>query len=126
MTEPSFYDSIGGAEVFSRLVARFYQLVPDNEILAAMYPADDLAGAENRLRMFLEQYWGGPRTYFEQRGHPRLRLRHAPYRIDRAARDAWLGAMTEAVDSIPLTLAQRQRLLDYLTMAADSLVNTPG
>ena len=79
--QQSFYDEVGGAETFQLLVSRFYQLVRDDEILRPLYPEDDLDGAEHRLRMFLEQYWGGPRTYGQERGHPRLRMRHAPFRI---------------------------------------------
>ena len=81
MDQVSFYDAVGGAETFNAIVSRFYAQVPEDEILRELYPLDDLAGAENRLRMFLEQYWGGPRTYSDQRGHPRLRMRHAPFRI---------------------------------------------
>ncbi|HTM85582.1 MAG TPA: globin, partial [Mycobacterium sp.] len=79
--EHSFYDAVSGAETFHAVVSRFYQLVAQDAILRPMYPADDMDGAEDRLRMFLEQYWGGPRTYSDQRGHPRLRMRHAPFRI---------------------------------------------
>jgi hemoglobin len=120
----SFYDEIGGHDTFVLLVARFYQAVRDDPTLRDLYPEEDLGPAEIRLRMFLEQYWGGPRTYSDQRGHPRLRMRHAPFRIGLAERDAWLAAMTFALDGIELDDAQRRRLWDYLTMAADSMVNT--
>lgn len=124
----SFYDEVGGAETFRTIVSRFYQQVRDDEILRPLYPEDDLAGAEERLRMFLEQYWGGPRTYSDRRGHPRLRMRHAPFRIGFLERDAWLRCMHTAVAEIdPQTLddAHRRALLDYLEMAAQSMVNSP-
>jgi hemoglobin len=126
--QQSFYDAVGGAETFNAIVHRFYELVPEDEILRALYPADDLAGAEARLRMFLEQYWGGPRTYSDQRGHPRLRMRHVPFRITPIERDAWLRCMHTAVASIDartLDDEHRRELLDYLQMAAHSLVNAP-
>ena len=90
---PTFYDAVGGEETFRRLVHRFYQGVAEDPVLRPLYPEADLSGAEVRLRMFLEQYWGGPRTYSEQRGHPRLRMRHAPFAVDQADRDAWLRQM---------------------------------
>lgn len=122
-----FYREVG-EETFAKIVRGFYARVPDDDILGPMYPDDDWEGAERRLRMFLEQYWGGPTTYSEQRGHPRLRMRHVPYRVDRAAHDAWLGNMLAAVDTIDsgtLDDAHREALVDYLTRAAAMLVNTP-
>lgn len=129
MTEDprSFYDAVGGAETFHRIVGRFYELVRDDEILNPLYPHDDWEGAETRLRMFLEQYWGGPRTYSDLRGHPRLRMRHVPFRIGFLERDAWLRCMRTAVgeiDSDTLDDAHRTALLDYLEMAAQSMVNS--
>lgn len=124
----TFYDAVGGAETFRTLVSRFYALVAEDEVLRPMYPEQDLTGAEDRLRMFLEQYWGGPHTYSDQRGHPRLRMRHAPYRIGFIERDAWLRCMHTAVasiDSETLDDEHRQALLAYLNMAADSMVNAP-
>lgn len=124
----SFYDEVGGAETFRAIVSTFYQLVREDEILRPLYPEDDLDGAEERLRMFLEQYWGGPRTYSEQRGHPRLRMRHAPFKVGPLERDAWLRCMHTAVaevDSRTLDDAHRQVLLNYLEMAAQSMVNSP-
>ncbi|ORX07236.1 globin [Mycolicibacillus trivialis] len=126
--QQSFYDAVGGAPTFHALVGRFYQLVAADDLLRPLYPADDMDGAEDRLRMFLEQYWGGPRTYSEQRGHPRLRMRHVPYRIGPAERDAWLQCMKVAIaeiDTDTLDDAHRRALLDYLEMAAHSLVNSP-
>ena len=123
----TFYDAVGGAETFAAIVARFYQLVREDEVLLPLYPPDELDAAEDRLRMFLEQYWGGPHTYSEQRGHPRLRMRHAPFRIGFIERDAWLRCMHTAVasiDSQTLDDEHRQQLLDYLAMAADSMVNS--
>jgi len=130
VTQPqvSFYDEVGGHETFRAIVARFYQLVREDEILRPLYPEDDLDGAEERLRMFLEQYWGGPRTYSERRGHPRLRMRHAPFRIGPLERDAWLRCMHAAVasiDSRTLDDAHRRELLDYLESAAQFMVNSP-
>lgn len=124
----SFYDAVGGAATFTAIVAHFYAQVAEDEILRRLYPEDDLAGAEERLRMFLEQYWGGPRTYSEQRGHPRLRMRHVPYRISPLERDAWLRCMHNAVASIDaktLDDEHRRELLDYLEMAAHSMMNSP-
>jgi hemoglobin len=126
-TPPTFYDAVGGAETFRTLVSMFYELVRDDEVLRPMYPDDDLQGAEDRLRMFLEQYWGGPRTYSDQRGHPRLRMRHAPFRIGPIQRDAWLRCMHTAVASIDnatLDDAHRRELLAYFEMAADAMVNS--
>lgn len=124
----SFYDAVGGADTFRRIVARFYEQVADDEILRPLYPEEDLTGAETRLRMFLEQYWGGPRTYSDQRGHPRLRMRHNPFQIGFLERDAWLRCMHTAVaeiDSATMDDAHRKALLDYLEMAAQSMVNSP-
>ena len=120
----SFYEQIGGHETFVRLVRRFYEGVAGDPELRAMYPEEDLGPAEVRLRMFLEQYWGGPATYSEQRGHPRLRMRHVPYRITAHARDSWLAHMRDAVDSLALDPEDHKRLWDYLNTAAHSLVNT--
>jgi hemoglobin len=123
----SFYDEVGGAETFHAIVGRFYQLVREDEILRPLYPDEDLDAAEVRLRMFLEQYWGGPRTYSDQRGHPRLRMRHAPFKIGFLERDAWLRCMHTAVaeiDAKTLDDAHRKALLDYLEMAAQSMVNS--
>ncbi|OBG75655.1 MULTISPECIES: globin [unclassified Mycobacterium] len=123
----SFYDAVGGADTFHAIVSRFYALVAEDEILRDLYPEDDMAGAEERLRMFLEQYWGGPRTYSDRRGHPRLRMRHAPFRITPLERDAWLRRMHTAVASIDaqtLDDEHRRELLSYLEMAAHSMVNS--
>nr|WP_205830747.1 globin [Microbispora sp. CL1-1] len=119
----SFYEAVGGEEVFERLVRRFYEGVAEDPLLRPMYPEEDLSGAEERLRLFLIQYWGGPRTYSEQRGHPRLRMRHVPFVIDEAARDAWLRHMGDAVRSLGLPAEREKELWDYLVYAAHSMVN---
>ena len=124
----TFYDAVGGHETFVALVKRFYEGVASDPPLRALYPEPDLASAEERLRMFLEQYWGGPRTYSDQRGHPRLRMRHSPFKIGFIERDAWLRCMHTAVasiDSQTLDDEHRQQLLAYLEMAAQSMVNSP-
>lgn len=121
----SFYEAVGGEETFHRLVHRFYQGVAEDPLLRPLYPEEDLGGAEERLRMFLIQYWGGPTTYSQRRGHPRLRMRHAPFVIGSAERDAWLRHMRDAVDSLDLPPDQENRLWDYLVYAAHSLVNSP-
>jgi hemoglobin len=123
-SQATFYDRVGGAETFTRLVDAFYAGVADDEVLRPLYPEDDLGPAADRLRMFLEQYWGGPRTYSDQRGHPRLRMRHAPYRVDALARDRWLLHMRNAVDTLDLPADLDAELWDYLLMAAHSMVNT--
>ena len=123
---PTFYDAVGGEETFRRLVHHFYAGVAEDPLLRPLYPEPDLAGAEERLRMFLVQYWGGPRTYQERRGHPRLRMRHAPFAIGIAERDAWLRHMRAAVDSLDLPESAAVMLWDYLEMAAHSMVNQPG
>ena len=94
----SFYDRVGGAETFRRLVDRFYEGVAGDPPLREMYPDEDLGPAADRLRMFLEQYWGGPKTYGETRGHPRLRMRHAPYAVTPRQAERWLHHMMAAVD----------------------------
>jgi hemoglobin len=120
----NFYAEVGGAPVFEKIIARFYQQVAEDEILRPLYPEEDLGPAETRLRMFLEQYWGGPRTYSDQRGHPRLRMRHAPFRIGPIERDAWLRCMRVAVDEAGLDDEHRDQLWQYLTFAAASMVNS--
>ncbi|WP_020144502.1 globin [Terracoccus sp. 273MFTsu3.1] len=122
----TFYDDFGGHETFDRLVREFYRGVAEDEPLRALYPEEDLGPAQERLRMFFEQYWGGPTTYSEQRGHPRLRMRHAPYAVTPDMRDRWLLHMMNAVDSLELSPENDDRLRDYLTRAAYSLVNAPG
>jgi hemoglobin len=119
----AFYDEVGGHATFERLVARFYAAVRTDLVLAPLYPQDDWEGAETRLRGFLEQYWGGPTTYSDERGHPRLRMRHAPFAIGPAERDAWVRHMRDAVDSLELPPEQDATLWGYLSMAARSMQN---
>lgn len=121
----TFYAEIGGHPVFEDIVHRFYQRVAVDPILRPLYPEQDLGPAEVRFRMFLEQYWGGPRTYSQQRGHPRLRMRHAPFVIGRPEHDAWLAAMRASIDEAGLAPEQDERLWGYLVMAADSMINSP-
>jgi hemoglobin len=120
-----FYERVGGEETFRKLVRRFYQGVAEDPLLRPMYPEEDLGPAEERLVLFLIQYWGGPRTYSDNRGHPRLRMRHAPFTVNRAAHDAWLRHMRDAVDSLELAPEHEQELWRYLTYAAASMVNSP-
>jgi hemoglobin len=120
----SFYDEVGGEETFRRLVATFYAGVAEDPVLRPIYPEEELAGAEERLRLFLIQYWGGPRTYSELRGHPRLRARHADFRVTPAARDAWLARMRNALEALGLAENLESALWEYLRAAAFSLVNT--
>jgi hemoglobin len=122
----SFFEAVGGADAFHQLVRGFYQRVGTDPVLRPLYPGDDLGPAEEHLRMFLVQYWGGPRTYSEQRGHPRLRMRHAPFRIGEAERDAWLRHMRAALDELQLRPELDTQFWDYLVMAAHSLVNSDG
>jgi hemoglobin len=121
--ERTLYDLIGGEETFRRLVAHFYAGVAADPVLRPLYPGDDLGPAEERLRMFLVQYWGGPRTYSDRRGHPRLRMRHAPFRISERERLAWLQRMRAALDSLDLPQEHADTLWSYLEMAAFSLQN---
>jgi hemoglobin len=122
----SFYQAVGGEPTFRRLVAGFYRRVAADPLLRAVYPEEDLSAAEERLRLFLIQYWGGPATYSQRRGHPALRMRHARFAIGPAERDAWLRHMTAAVQELELEPALAAPLLDYLGMAAGALVNRPG
>ncbi len=127
MTNPaeiSFYEAVGGEPTFRRLVAAFYAGVADDPVLRPMYPEEDLGPAEERLRLFLIQYWGGPTTYSQERGHPRLRMRHAPYQVGPTERDAWLKHMHAAVESLDLSPEHRATLWDYLQRAAMHMVNT--
>src|SRR4249920_1215036 len=122
----SLYAAVGGEETFRRLVSSFYRGVAVDPELRAVYPSRDLGPAEEHLRLFLIQYWGGPGTYNERRGHPRLRMRHAHFAIGEAERDAWLRHMRAALDELALDDALDSQLWDYLVMAAHSLVNRPS
>jgi hemoglobin len=125
VSEQTFYEKIGGERTFNDLVSHFYALVAVNPILRPMYPENDLHGAGRRLQLFLEQYWGGPSTYSEERGHPRLRMRHAEFHIDLAARDAWLLCMKDAVNGLEVADDLKAELWNYMEMAANSMVNQP-
>ncbi|WNM28830.1 globin [Demequina capsici] len=120
----SFFDAVGGHPTFARIVVRFYEGVRDDDILRPMYPEHDMEGAVQRLTMFLEQYWGGPGTYSEQRGHPRLRMRHQPFHVNPEARDRWILHMRAAVAEAGLAPLHTATLMDYLERAAHSMVNT--
>jgi hemoglobin len=122
----SVFEAIGGEPTFTRLVDAFYAGVATDPVLRAIYPEDDLGPAAQRLRLFLIQYWGGPTTYSDTRGHPRLRMRHAPFAISVAARDAWLRHMRAALDNLHLPPEYDAMLWDYFIRAAESLRNTPG
>lgn len=124
MSDESFYDRVGGHETFRRLTHHFYAGVAGDPELRALYPEDDLGPAEEHLRMFFEQYWGGPTTYLEERGHPRLRMRHAPFKVTIAQRNRWLKHIMAAVDTLDLPPEDEEILRDYLVRAADSLVNS--
>ena len=126
MLNRSVYELAGGEPTFRSLVARFYARVAGDPVLRAVYPDEDLSAATERLTLFLIQYWGGPATYSEQRGHPRLRLRHQPFAIGQTERDAWLRHMTAAVDSLELAPAVRKALLDYFDTASTAMINRPS
>jgi hemoglobin len=125
MLNTSVYELAGGEPAFRLLVQRFYARVAVDPVLRRVYPDEDLSGATERLTLFLIEYWGGPSTYSEQRGHPRLRMRHQPFAIGRAERDAWLEHMTAAVESLDLAPAVRKALLDYFATASTAMINTP-
>lgn len=120
----TFFDLVGGEPTFRRLVREFYAGVATDPVLRPLYPEQDLGPAIERLTLFLIQYWGGPTTYSQQRGHPRLRLRHAPFRVGPAERDAWLRHMRRAVDALELPAEQAATLWDYLERSAYFMVNT--
>ena len=121
----SFYEEIGGEAFFADLTAQFYAQVAVDPILRPMYPDTDLKAAAMRLQWFLEQYWGGPTTYQENRGHPRLRMRHAEFHINLAAHDAWINAMRTAVDGMQMRPEHKEQLWGYLEMAAAAMINQP-
>jgi hemoglobin len=120
----TFYDQIGGEETFTRIVSAFYRGVADDPYLRALYPEEDLSGAEERFRLFLMQYWGGPTTYSERRGHPRLRMRHAPFAVTPKAKEHWLRHFRDALDEVALPADQDAQFWDYVTHAAQFMVNS--
>lgn len=124
----TFYDEVGGQATFDAIVDAFYAQVPDDDILAPMYPEDDMAGARDRLAWFLAQYWGGPQTFSEQRGHPRLRMRHMRFHVNRDAAIRWLELMRNALDTIPestLDDAHRAAMWEHMERVAGMLINRP-
>lgn len=122
--QPTVFESAGGMPFFEALVDRFYEGVAADPVLLALYPEpQDLAPARHRLTLFLAQYWGGPTTYSEERGHPRLRMRHAPFAIGSEERDRWLVHMREAIRSLDPPADVAQALDDYFAMAAESMRN---
>lgn len=123
-TQTGLFDQIGGTETFDRLVRKFYEGVQGDPVLWPMYPQQDLEGAIHRLSTFLQQYWGGPTTYSDERGHPRLRQRHVAFTVNPDARDRWLSHMRTALDSIALPPLHDSAFWDYVDRAAHSLVNT--
>lgn len=125
-TSQTLFDSVGGEDVFNRIVHGFYTRMRSDDLIGPMYPSDDWEGAEDRLRMFLVQYWGGPRTYSEQRGHPRLRMRHMPFSIGEAERDRWLEIMSASLADISdedLPRPQREAMWNHMVQVADMLIN---
>ena len=121
----TFYEKAGGELFFSDLVSRFYANVAVDPILRPMYPDTDMKAAARRLQLFLEHYWGGPTTYSDERGHPRLRMRHGGFHIDGVARDAWIACMKNAVDGMEIDPEIKVELWKYLQSAAIHLVNQP-
>jgi len=124
MRAPTFYDAIGGHDTIAQIVDRFYDGVATDPLLRPMYPEEDLSGARERLTMFLEQYWGGPSAYQEQRGHPRLRMRHAPFRVTPAAAERWLTHFRAGLDEANLPPELDEQFWSYVQYAARFMVNT--
>ena len=126
MSEPTFYEQIGGMPVIERIVARFYAGVAQDDVLGPMYPQEDLAdgSAARRLAMFLAQYWGGPTTYSEERGHPRLRMRHAPFTVNRVAKEHWLTHFRAGLDEARLPPELDAKFWGYVTYAAEFMLNS--
>jgi hemoglobin len=122
--EQTFYDAIGGFPVIAKIVARFYAGVAEDEVLRPIYPEQDLGPAQERFTMFLVQYWGGPTTYSERRGHPRLRMRHAPFAVTPLAKEHWLRHFRAGLDEANLPPELDAQFWDYVTHAAQFMVNT--
>ena len=123
--EVSLYQEVGGSDFFVELVNKFYEGVINDEVIISLYPdRNDLVGAKERLSLFLIQYWGGPTTYSDERGHPRLRQRHFPFAIGERVPDPWLMHMQGAIDAMPTSDSVRTRLSEYMSNAAQHLVNT--
>ena len=121
----SLFEEVGGTPFFDRLVERFYEGVVTDDVLLPLYPEQsDLSGAKERLTLFLQQYWGGPTTYSDERGHPRLRQRHFPFVIGERERDRWMVHMMAAVDELSPNDSVHQQLMEYMTMASTAMINT--
>jgi len=125
MSEPTVYEVVGGQAFFDALVDRFYDRVEHDPVLRPMYP-DDLGPGKRALALFLAQYWGGPPEYSAEKGHPRLRMRHLPFVIDEAARDAWLTAMLAAVAASGADAEVQAAMREYFATAATHMINAPG
>lgn len=123
----TLFDEVGGSDFFVRLVGRFYEGVATDDVLLPLYPEQsDLSGAKQRLALFLQQYWGGPTTYSDERGHPRLRQRHFPFVIGERERDRWMVHMMTAVDELSPNDAVHQQLKEYMEMASTAMINSPS
>ena len=123
----SLFEEVGGSQFFDRLVDRCYEGVATDDVLLPLYPEQsDLSGAKERLTLFLQQYWGGPTTYSDERGHPRLRQRHFPFLIGELERDRWMVHMMAAVDELSPNETVRQQLTEYMTMASTAMINSPS
>ena len=120
----TFYDENGGYPTIAKIVDRFYEGVATDEVLRPLYPEEDLGPAAERFTLFLVQYWGGPTTYSDNRGHPRLRMRHAPFAVTPLARDHWLKHFRAGLDEANLTPEQDAKFWDYVTHAAQFMVNS--
>ena len=123
LEQQTYYERVGGHETFVKLVHEFYRGVATDEPLRELYPEEDLGPAEDRLRLFLEQYWGGPKTYSETRGHPRLRMRHVDYKVTPTQRDRWLLHMNAAIDTLELAPMDDELMRGYMAHAANFMVN---
>lgn len=119
----TLYEEVGGRATFARLVDLFYAGIESDPLLRPMYPDEDLGPARHRMTTFLAQYWGGPKTYGDERGHPRLRLRHVDFAIDDQARIRWLAHMRSALDQLEISEEHRDVLWSYLDRAALTMVN---
>lgn len=123
----TLFDEVGGSQFFDRLVDRFYEGVATDDVLLPLYPEQsDLSGAKERLTLFLQQYWGGPTTYSDERGHPRLRQRHFPFAIGERERDHWMMHMMAAVDELSPNDSVHSQLMEYMAMASTAMINSPS
>ena len=123
----SLFEEVGGSQFFDRLVERFYEGVATDDVLLPLYPEQsDLSGAKERLTLFLQQYWGGPTTYSDERGHPRLRQRHFPFVIGELEKDRWMVHMMAAVDELSPNDSVHQQLAEYMAMASTAMINSPS